>query len=96
MKRAAFGQENRSLEGNAYEKTKNFNLTARAMCCIPSRARRKTAPRSRFTIRKQNGRLSGEKVQRQYVEFLSDWRTDLGGRKNFHNGAGGRTTALRS
>ena len=30
-----------------------------------------------------------EKVQRQYVESLSDWRTDLGGRKNFHNGAGG-------
>ncbi len=30
-----------------------------------------------------------ERVQRQYVEFLSDWRTDLGGRKNFHNGAGG-------
>ena len=29
-----------------------------------------------------------EKVQRQYVEFLSDWRTDLGGKKNFHNGAG--------
>ena len=26
-----------------------------------------------------------EKVQRQYVESLSDWRTDLGGRKNFHN-----------
>ena len=30
-----------------------------------------------------------ERVQRQYVEFLSDWRTDLGGKKNFHNGAGG-------
>ena len=30
-----------------------------------------------------------ERVQRQYVDFLSDWRTDLGGRKNFHNGAGG-------
>ena len=30
-----------------------------------------------------------EKVQRQYVEFLSDWRTGLGGKKNFHNGAGG-------
>ena len=30
-----------------------------------------------------------EKVQRQYVEFLSDWRTDLCGKKNFHNGAGG-------
>ena len=25
-----------------------------------------------------------EKVQRQYAVFLSDWRTDLGGKKNFH------------
>ena len=25
-----------------------------------------------------------ERVQRQYVEFLSDWRTDLGGKKSFH------------
>ena len=30
-----------------------------------------------------------EQVQRQCVEFLSDWRTALGGKKNFHNGAGG-------
>ena len=30
-----------------------------------------------------------EKVQRQYAVFLSDWRTDLSGSKNFHNGAGG-------
>ena len=30
-----------------------------------------------------------ERVQWQYVNFLSDWRTDLGGKKNFHNGAGG-------
>ena len=30
-----------------------------------------------------------ERVQRQYADFLSDWRTDLGGKKNFHNGAGG-------
>lgn len=30
-----------------------------------------------------------EQVQRQYVAFLSDWRTDLGGKKNFHNGKGG-------
>lgn len=30
-----------------------------------------------------------EKVQHQYVDFLSDWRTDLGGKKNFHNGVGG-------
>ncbi len=30
-----------------------------------------------------------ECVQRQYADFLSDWRTDLGGKKNFHNGTGG-------
>ena len=30
-----------------------------------------------------------ECVQRQCVAFLSDWRTDLGGKKNFHNGKGG-------
>lgn len=30
-----------------------------------------------------------ERVQMQYVDFLSDWRTDLGGKKNFHNGPGG-------
>ena len=30
-----------------------------------------------------------EQVQRRYVEFLADWRTDLGGKSNFHNGAGG-------
>ena len=28
-------------------------------------------------------------VQLQYADFLSDWRTDLGGKKNFHNGTGG-------
>ena len=32
-------------------------------------------------------RLGG--VQQQYVTFLRDWRTDLGGSKNFHNGKGG-------
>ena len=30
-----------------------------------------------------------ERVQRQYVDYLDDWRTDLGGKKNFHNDAGG-------
>ena len=30
-----------------------------------------------------------EKVQRRYAEFLSDCRTDLGGKRNFHNGVGG-------
>ena len=30
-----------------------------------------------------------ERVQRQYADYLAGWRTDLGGKKNFHNGAGG-------
>lgn len=29
------------------------------------------------------------RVQLQYAGFLSDWRSDLGGSKNFHNGPGG-------
>ena len=28
-------------------------------------------------------------MQLRYAELLSDWRTDLGGKKNFHNGVGG-------
>ena len=28
-------------------------------------------------------------VQQKFVALLADWRTDLGGKKNFHNGAGG-------
>ena len=30
-----------------------------------------------------------EQVQLKYAELLSDWRTDLGGKKNFHNGVSG-------
>ena len=30
-----------------------------------------------------------ERVQLKYAEFLTDWRTDLGGKDNFHNGKGG-------
>ena len=37
-----------------------------------------------------------ERVQRQYVDFLKDWRTDLGGKKNFHNGAGGTYDCIAS
>lgn len=29
------------------------------------------------------------RVQEKYVQFITDWRTDLGGKKNFHNGCGG-------
>ena len=30
-----------------------------------------------------------ERVQLRYADFLKDYRTDLGGKKNFHNGKGG-------
>ena len=30
-----------------------------------------------------------EQVQLRYAELLSKWRTDLGGKKNFHNGVSG-------
>ena len=30
-----------------------------------------------------------ERVQLRYAELLSDWRTDLGGKRNFHDGVGG-------
>ena len=30
-----------------------------------------------------------EQVQLRYAALLSKWRTDLGGKKNFHNGVGG-------
>ncbi len=33
-------------------------------------------------------------VQHQFADFLSDWRTDLGGSKNFHNKAGGTYDAI--
>ena len=37
--------------------------------------------------------LHWEQVQRQYADFLSDWRTDLGGKRNFHNGVGPTTAS---
>ena len=30
-----------------------------------------------------------EKIQQKYVAYLKDYRKDLGGKKNFHNGVGG-------
>lgn len=32
-----------------------------------------------------------ERVQNKYVEYLAEWRTYLGGKKNFHNVRGGTT-----
>ena len=41
-------------------------------------------------------RRSGTRVQRQYVDFLSDWRTDLGGKQELpQRPRAAITTALR-
>ena len=66
------------------------------MCCIQSLARKKSWRKSPCTIRKQSGETVWEKVQRQYAVYLSDWRTDLGGKKNFHNGVGGTYDCIAS
>ncbi|MFR7742495.1 MAG: hypothetical protein ACLU3I_03785 [Acutalibacteraceae bacterium] len=63
-------------------------MTAPATCCIPGHAKEILA-KIALHYPEAEREAVWEKVQRQYVEFLSDWRTDLGGKKNFHNGAGG-------
>ena len=59
------------------------------MCCIPGRVKRRYRRKSPCSYPETEREAVWERVQLQYVEFLSDWRTDLGGSKNFHNGAGG-------
>ena len=59
------------------------------MCCIQSLARKKSWRKSPCTIRRREREAVWEQVQLRYAELLSDWRTDLGGKKNFHNGVGG-------
>ena len=59
------------------------------MCYIPNPAKRKFWRKSLCTIRGAEREVIWEQVQLKYAELLSDWRTDLGSRKNFHNGVGG-------
>ena len=59
------------------------------MCCIPSPAKSRFRRRSRCIIPAEEREEIWTQVQKRYVDFLSDWRTDLGGKKNFHNGRGG-------
>lgn len=58
------------------------------MCCTPVRAKEIRARIAQHYPEAEREAV-WERVQRQYVDFLSDWRTDLGGKKNFHNGSGG-------
>ena len=64
-------------------------MTVAAMCYIPNPAKRKYWRKSPCTIRKRSGRQYGKRCSGSTQVFLSDWRTDLGGKKNFHNGVGG-------
>ena len=65
----------------------NFNRT----CHVLYSKACKRQIRKKIALHYPAGECEGiwEKVQLQYVNFLSDWRTDLGGSKNFHNGKGG-------
>lgn len=58
------------------------------MCCIQSRAKK---IQNKIALHYPEGERESvwERVQLKYAEFLSEWRTDLGGKKNFHNGTGG-------
>ena len=55
--------------------------------------KRRYRRKSPCITRKRSGRPFGEQVQLQYVEFLSDWRTDLGGSKTSTTARAAPTTA---
>ena len=59
------------------------------MCCTPSPASGRSVTKIALHYPEGECETVWEQVQRQYVTFLRDWRTDLGGSKNFHNGKGG-------
>ena len=64
-------------------------MTVAVTSYVPSPAKRKYWRKSRCTIRGAAREAVWERVQLRNAELLSDWRTDLGGKKNFHNGKGG-------
>ena len=64
-------------------------MTVAAMYYIPNPAKRKFWRKSLCTIRRWSARRSGSGSSGNMLIFSSDWRTDLGGKKNFHNGVGG-------
>ena len=64
-------------------------MTANAMCCIPRPCKKEIRAKIALHYPEAEREAVWEQVQRQYADFLSDWRTDLGGKKNFHNGVGG-------
>ena len=65
----------------------NIDLTCHVLYSKPCKAQ----IQSKIALHYPEGEQEAiwTRVQKQYAAFLSDWRTDLGGAKNFHNGAGG-------
>ena len=65
----------------------NIDLTCHVLYSKPCKAQ----IQSKIALQYPEGEQEAiwTRVQKQYAAFLSDWRTDLGGAKNFHNGAGG-------
>ena len=65
-------------------------MTAAVTSYIPSPARKEIRAKIALHYPEAERETIWEQVQRQIRRvFLSDWRTDLGGKKNFHNGVGG-------
>ena len=60
-------------------------------CHVPYSGACKREIRGRIALHypQQEREAVWERVQRQYADYLAGWRTDLGGRRNFHNGKGG-------
>ena len=65
----------------------NIDLTCHVLYSKPCKAQ----IQSKIALHYPEGEQEAiwTRVQKQYAAFLSGWRTDLGGAKNFHNGAGG-------
>ena len=70
----------------------NIDLTCHVLYSKPCKAQ----IQSKIALHYSEGEQEAiwTRVQKQYAAFLSDWRTDLGGAKNFHNGAGGNLSLI--
>lgn len=64
-------------------------MTAAAMCSTPRPAKKEILAKIALHHPEAERETVWERVRRQYGDFLADWRTDLGGKRNFHNGVGG-------
>ncbi len=64
-------------------------MTAPVTCSIQNPAKGKFKVKLPCSIPPGEQEAVWARVQKQYVHYLSDWRTDLGGKRNFHNGKGG-------